>query len=113
MPSILPWLCVICELPLPTLFYPTSWDGPSPDCQLCCSLCASNGWEVLSLSLYLHPVRFIVHAQPVLLPGTLDRCLGSLRPLTGNCFSRQMLKVLVWLGFSFFRGTRVSPMNSL
>lgn len=24
-----------------------------------------------------------------------------------------MLNVLVWLGFSFFRGTRVSPMNSL
>ena len=33
--------------------------------------------------------------------------------LTGSCFSRQMLNVLVWLGFSFFRGTLVSPMNSL
>lgn len=34
-------------------------------------------------------------------------------PLTGSCFSRQMLKFLVWLGFSFFSGIRVSPMNSL
>lgn len=33
--------------------------------------------------------------------------------LTGNCFSRQLLKFLVWLGFSFLRGIRVSPMNSL
>lgn len=33
--------------------------------------------------------------------------------LTGSCFSRQLLKFLVWLGFSFFRGIRVSPMNSL
>lgn len=39
--------------------------------------------------------------------------LSHSRPLTGSCFSRQMLNVLVWLGFSFFRGTRVSPMNSL
>lgn len=38
---------------------------------------------------------------------------GGRGPLTGSCFSRQMLKVLVWLGFSFFRGTLVSPMNSL
>lgn len=36
-------------------------------------------------------------------------CVG----LTGNCFSRQLLKFLVWLGFSFLRGIRVSPMNSL
>lgn len=35
------------------------------------------------------------------------------RQLTGSCFSRQMLKFLVWLGFSFFSGIRVSPMNSL
>lgn len=33
--------------------------------------------------------------------------------LTGNCFSRQLLKLLTWLGFSFLSGIRVSPMNSL
>ena len=57
------------------------------------------------------------HRQEVLpsqhLPPSQVHSRCSINPLTGSCFSRQMLKVLVWLGFSFFRGTRVSPMNSL
>lgn len=32
---------------------------------------------------------------------------------TGMTLSRQMLKFFFWFGFSFFRATLVSPMNSL